>query len=100
MGTRMQRKTSWQDGAPNATQGDLERWTPKHNARRVHKMGTQMQHKASSIPLTLHSLGLFGVRYVPYLLNEYVGVLQDSSHSQNLGNVVDDNEIIVEMISK
>ena len=36
---------------------------------------------------------VFGVRYVPYLLNEYVGVLRDASHSQNLGNVVDDNEI-------
>ena len=53
-----------------------------------------------SIPLTLHSLGLFGVRYVPYLLNEYVGVLRDASHSQNLGNVVDDNESTTETISK
>jgi hypothetical protein len=53
-----------------------------------------------SIPLTLHSLGFFGVRYVPYLLNEYVGVLRDASHSQNLGNVVDDNESTAETISK
>jgi hypothetical protein len=41
-----------------------------------------------------------GVIYVPYLLNKYVGVLWDASHSQNLGNVVDDNESTMETISK